>query len=56
VTFGPTASFNFVSDDADVCGVDEAGRQLRALEKFGPCAIHRATFAPVREVGAEHAR
>jgi len=28
---------------------------LRALEKFGPCAIHRATFAPVREVGAEHA-
>jgi len=26
VTFGPTASFNFVSDDADVCGVDEAGR------------------------------
>jgi ribonuclease HII len=29
---------------------------LRALEKFGPCAIHRATFAPVREVGAEHGR
>lgn len=29
---------------------------LRALEKFGPCAIHRATFAPVREVGAEHAQ
>jgi ribonuclease HII len=29
---------------------------LRALGKFGPCAIHRATFAPVREVGAEHAR
>ena len=29
---------------------------LRALAKFGPCAIHRATFAPVREVGAEHAR
>jgi ribonuclease HII len=29
---------------------------LRALEKFGPCAIHRATFAPVREVGAEHVR
>jgi len=29
---------------------------LRALEKFGPCAIHRATFAPVREVGAGHAR
>jgi ribonuclease HII len=28
---------------------------LRALVKFGPCAIHRATFAPVREVGAEHA-
>ena len=29
---------------------------LRALEKFGPCAIHRATFAPVLKVGAEHAR
>jgi len=29
---------------------------LRALAAFGPCAIHRATFAPVREVGAEHAR
>jgi ribonuclease HII len=29
---------------------------LRALEKYGPCAIHRATFAPVREVGAEHGR
>lgn len=29
---------------------------LRALEKFGPCAIHRATFAPVREVQEEHAR
>ena len=29
---------------------------LRALEKFGPCAIHRATFAPVREAGAEHVR
>ena len=29
---------------------------LRALEKFGPCAIHRATFAPVREAQAEHAR
>ncbi|HUQ53660.1 MAG TPA: ribonuclease HII, partial [Gammaproteobacteria bacterium] len=28
---------------------------LRALEQFGPCAIHRATFAPVRESGAEHA-
>jgi ribonuclease HII len=26
---------------------------LRALEKFGPCAIHRATFAPVRELGGE---
>ena len=23
---GPTPSLNFVSDDADVCGVDEAGR------------------------------
>jgi ribonuclease HII len=29
---------------------------LRALEQFGPCAIHRATFAPVREAGAEHGR
>jgi ribonuclease HII len=29
---------------------------LRALEKFGPCAIHRATFAPVREARAEHPR
>jgi ribonuclease HII len=29
---------------------------LRALAAFGPCAIHRATFAPVREVGAEHVR
>lgn len=29
---------------------------LRALEQFGPCAIHRATFAPVREVRKEHAR
>ena len=28
---------------------------LRALEKFGPCAIHRATFSPVRDLGAEHA-
>ena len=23
---GPTQSFVFVADDADVCGVDEAGR------------------------------
>jgi ribonuclease HII len=29
---------------------------LRALAAFGPCAIHRATFAPVREIGFEHAR
>lgn len=29
---------------------------LRALATFGPCAIHRATFAPVREIGLEHAR
>ena len=28
---------------------------LRALAAFGPCAIHRATFAPVREIG-EHGR
>jgi ribonuclease HII len=29
---------------------------LRALAAFGRCAIHRTTFAPVREVGEEHAR
>jgi ribonuclease HII len=29
---------------------------LRALAAYGPCAIHRATFAPVREVRVEHAR
>jgi ribonuclease HII len=29
---------------------------LRALEKFGPCAIHRATFAPVLKAGAEPGR
>jgi len=29
---------------------------LRALAAFGPCAIHRATFAPVRESSLEHAR
>ena len=29
---------------------------LRALAAYGPCAIHRATFAPVREVAVEHAR
>jgi ribonuclease HII len=29
---------------------------LRALAAHGPCAIHRATFAPVRECGVEHAR
>jgi ribonuclease HII len=29
---------------------------LRALEQFGPCEIHRATFAPVREVRREHAQ
>ena len=27
---------------------------LRALAAYGPCAIHRATFAPVREVRHEH--
>jgi ribonuclease HII len=27
---------------------------LRALAAFGPCAIHRATFAPVREVRPGH--
>jgi len=29
---------------------------LRALAAFGPCAIHRTTFAPVREIGSEHAQ
>jgi len=29
---------------------------LRALAAYGPCAIHRATFAPVRDSGAEHVR
>ncbi len=29
---------------------------LRALATFGPCDIHRVTFAPVREAGGEHAR
>jgi ribonuclease HII len=29
---------------------------LRALAAFGPCAIHRSTFAPVRDIGLEHAR
>lgn len=29
---------------------------LRALETFGPCAIHRTTFAPVRDAGAGQAR
>jgi ribonuclease HII len=29
---------------------------LRALAAYGPCAIHRATFAPVRDFGAEHVR
>jgi ribonuclease HII len=28
---------------------------LAALAKFGPCAIHRATFAPVRRSGGGHA-
>lgn len=31
-------------------------RHLKALATFGPCAIHRATFAPVREIGLEHVR
>ena len=31
-------------------------QHLRALEQFGPCAIHRATFAPVREVQRERAQ
>jgi hypothetical protein len=42
----PTQSLNFASD----------ARLLRALSELGPYAIHRATFAPVRDVGAEHAR
>jgi ribonuclease HII len=29
---------------------------LRAISQFGPCAIHRTTFAPVRELGVEHAQ
>jgi len=29
---------------------------LRVLDELGPCEIHRATFAPVREARAEHAR
>jgi ribonuclease HII len=29
---------------------------LRALATFGPCAIHRTTFAPVRELSLEQAR
>lgn len=29
---------------------------LRALSQFGPCAIHRTTFAPVRAFGVEHAQ
>ena len=39
-------SLNFASD----------ARLMRALSVRGPCAIYRATFAPVRDVGAEHAR
>lgn len=29
---------------------------LKALAAFGPCAIHRATFAPVRDLASGHAR
>jgi ribonuclease HII len=29
---------------------------LRLLEEYGPCAIHRKSFAPVKKVGAGHAR
>ena len=29
---------------------------LRALAAHGPCSIHRATFAPVRDAGGEYAR
>jgi hypothetical protein len=32
-----------------------ATAEQRALALFGSWAIHRATFAPVREVGVEHA-
>jgi hypothetical protein len=32
-----------------------ATAEQRALAQFAWCAIHRATFAPVREVGVEHA-
>ena len=29
---------------------------LRLLKEYGPCAIHRRSFAPVKNVGAGHAR
>jgi hypothetical protein len=35
--------------------LQSATAEQRALAQFGPCAIYRATFAPVREVGVEHA-
>jgi ribonuclease HII len=31
-------------------------QHLRALAAYGPCAIHRLTFAPVREAGGEYVR
>lgn len=31
-------------------------KHLKALAAFGPCAIHRVTFSPVRETRLEHAR
>jgi hypothetical protein len=52
-------TFNFVSDDADVCGVDEAGRgPLAGPERLrlGGEIRRRAKAFAVAEVGAEHAR
>jgi hypothetical protein len=59
VIAGPTMTFNFVSDDADVCGVDEAGRgPLAGPERLrlGVEIRRKAKAFAVAEVGAEHAR
>lgn len=57
---GTTMTFNFVSDDADVCGVDEAGRGPLAgperLLRLGGEIRRKAKAFAVAEVGAEHAR
>jgi ribonuclease HII len=34
----------------------DRSKPIEGPRDFGPCAIHRATFAPVREVGAEYGR